>query len=57
MLDAQPSSQRRFVIDRRFDVAVNVWVDKWLETTFGGMPQTMSFRDENYCQDNITVEM
>ena len=57
MLDAQPSSLRRFVIDRRFDTAVNGWVTQWMETAVGTMPQTTSLSDENYCQDNITTEL
>ena len=57
MLDAQPSSLRRFVIDRRFDKAVNEWVVSWMTSEQGEMPKTLSFGDENYCQDNITTEL
>lgn len=57
MLDAQPSSLRRFVIDRRFDRAVNEWVTKWMDAAPGELPQTTSFSDENYCQDNISSEL
>ena len=57
MLDAQPNSLRRFVIDRRFDIAINEWVTKWMNVALGEMPQATSFNDENYCQDNISTEL
>ena len=56
MLDARPNKLNRFVIDRRFDLALNNWVSQWASRDVAQMPKAISYSDENYCQDNITVE-
>ena len=57
MLDAQPSSLRRFVIDRRFDLAVSEWVTRWIDAAPGELPQATSFSSEKYCEDNISTDL
>lgn len=53
MLDTQPSSLRRFAIDRRFDKAFSDWALAWTKAGVGLMQKSVSYSSEEYCQDNI----
>ena len=57
MLDARQNFLGRFVVDRRFGMALANWTKQWLLQQTGEMPvMTLHGEWDGYCQDTVPVE-